>query len=61
METDFVPPTIDSVFATMILLCEHPAAAPVRKWKTGFSFSKRAARLLHRRVWMRERPINTSV
>jgi hypothetical protein len=30
----------------MILLFEHPAAGPVRKWKNGFCFSK--ARFLRR-------------
>jgi len=38
-----VPPTIDSArTSTMILLCEHPAAAvagAVGKWKTAFLFS----------------------
>src|SRR5208337_2888865 len=38
-----VPPTIDSACtSTMILLCEHPAAGPVRKWKTVFCFPRRA-------------------
>src|SRR5450631_4717422 len=38
-----VPPTIDTArTSTMILLCEHPAAGPVRKWKTPFCFPRRA-------------------
>ncbi len=42
--------------------CEHPAAGPVRKWKTVFRFSKaRERRLLHGSVWMRGRPINFPV
>src|ERR1700694_16543 len=55
-----VPPTIDSApTSTMILLCEHPAAGPVRKWKTffvfqGASFAPSFARALS---GMRERPI----
>ena len=37
-----VPPTIDSApTSTRILLCEHPAAGPVRKWKTSFCFPRR--------------------
>jgi len=45
----------------MILLCEHPAAVAGAKVENGFSFSKAAGRLLHRSVWMRERPINPAV
>jgi len=55
-----VPPTIDTAFDfSHDSSCEHPAAGPVRKWKTAFSFSKARTlrRLLHGPVWMRERPI----
>jgi len=53
-----VPPTIDTAeTATMILLCEHPAAAGVvGKWETFFRFP-----LFHYPRGMRERPINPAV
>jgi hypothetical protein len=45
----------------MILLCEHPAAAAGAKVENGFSFSKRVSASFAPAVWMRERPINTTV
>jgi hypothetical protein len=63
MEWSAVPPAIDSApTTTMILLFEHPAAGPVRKWKNVLRFSKARSlrRLLHGLFWMREHPINPS-
>ena len=42
--------------------CEHPAAGPVRKWKTAFRFPRRVSAVFCKRsVWMRERPISFPV
>ena len=58
----FHQPSIRPLTSAMILPCEHPAAGPVRKWKTALPFSKARTvrRLLHGPVWMRERPINSA-
>ena len=40
VEHSFHQPSIRPLTSAMILLCEHPAAGPVRKWKTALSFSK---------------------
>ena len=46
--TSFHQPSIRPKTSTMILLCEHPAAAAGAKVENSFSFSKAAGRLLPR-------------